>query len=429
MAKFTPKNLLSGFADVDSLAENFANLETLSNTWLSRDGTSPNGMLDDLDMNSNDIINAGSISASELIVDGASVSGSIQLAEDWATKTDGIVDNTDYSSKEYAIGSIVPEGSSKEWAVNPFEELVDGSSFSAFHWAQLAKTNFFEGTASEDITLTSGQLVVDFNDFIVAGAAFYVIGDNADNGRITETRDYTVTGDKQVTLLNSYPAGTILKAAQAVVDTLGGSASEDTVLTSGQTVVTFTNFTVTGAGLYIIGLNADNGRLTSPEDYTVSAGFQVLLTNSYPAGTILKAVKTETGETGAVEEAVAAAEAAETSADEAAASALQAANIAGDIASQQITYTVKTASFSPLNGEAIAADTSAASFTITLPASPTAGDTIRVVDYSGTFATNPCIVGRNGENIQGLAADLNLNINFSSTDLKYVDSTKGWLLV
>jgi hypothetical protein len=57
MTKFIPKNLNSGFADVDSLNENFSDLATFSDTVLSRDGTSPNTMLSSLDMNSNRIFN------------------------------------------------------------------------------------------------------------------------------------------------------------------------------------------------------------------------------------------------------------------------------------------------------------------------------------------------------------------------------------
>lgn len=68
MAKFTPKNLNSGFNDTDSLNENFAQLETLSDTWLSRDGTAPNTMNADIDMSGNDILNLGG-----LTLDGFSV--------------------------------------------------------------------------------------------------------------------------------------------------------------------------------------------------------------------------------------------------------------------------------------------------------------------------------------------------------------------
>jgi hypothetical protein len=66
-----------------------------------------------------------------------------------------------------------------------------------------------------------------------------------------------------------------------------------------------------------------------------------------------------------------------------------------------------------------------ASLTLTLPSSPTAGDTIGVVNSSGT--TTP-VVARNGQNIMSLAEDLTINsINISFT-LTYADSTRGWVI-
>lgn len=68
MAKFTPENIASGFQSTEALNANFTQLETLSNTFLSRDGTSPNTMLANLDMNSQRIINLPSaLSPSEPI--------------------------------------------------------------------------------------------------------------------------------------------------------------------------------------------------------------------------------------------------------------------------------------------------------------------------------------------------------------------------
>jgi UDP-3-O-[3-hydroxymyristoyl] glucosamine N-acyltransferase len=66
-----------------------------------------------------------------------------------------------------------------------------------------------------------------------------------------------------------------------------------------------------------------------------------------------------------------------------------------------------------------------ASLTLTLPSSPTAGDTIGVVNSSGT--TTP-VVARNGQNIMSLAEDLTINsINISFT-LTYADATRGWVI-
>jgi hypothetical protein len=71
-------------------------------------------------------------------------------------------------------------------------------------------------------------------------------------------------------------------------------------------------------------------------------------------------------------------------------------------------------------------DTSSAAITMTLPASPTLGDTIRINDLAGTFSTNNLTVARNGNKIQGSATDLVVHTNESSFGLVYSNSTYGW---
>jgi hypothetical protein len=72
-------------------------------------------------------------------------------------------------------------------------------------------------------------------------------------------------------------------------------------------------------------------------------------------------------------------------------------------------------------------DTTSAAHTFTLPSSPTIGDTIAIVDYAGTFATNKLTIARNGNNIQGVANNSQLGTNRASITLVYVDATKGWV--
>jgi hypothetical protein len=73
-------------------------------------------------------------------------------------------------------------------------------------------------------------------------------------------------------------------------------------------------------------------------------------------------------------------------------------------------------------------DTSSAAFTVTLPASPTLGDEVTLVDYAGTFDSNNLTVGRNSEKIQGTAADLTVAVENAGLTLVYSGSTYGWLL-
>ena len=68
----------------------------------------------------------------------------------------------------------------------------------------------------------------------------------------------------------------------------------------------------------------------------------------------------------------------------------------------------------------------AGSITITLPASPTAGDTVTVKDGTGAAATTTFTVGRNGENIASSATDLTFDKNFAEITMTYINSTIGW---
>jgi hypothetical protein len=72
-------------------------------------------------------------------------------------------------------------------------------------------------------------------------------------------------------------------------------------------------------------------------------------------------------------------------------------------------------------------NTTSAAHTFTLPASATRGDTIGIIDYAGTFATNKLTIARNGHNIQGVANNSLIGTNRASLILVYADVTKGWL--
>ena len=72
-------------------------------------------------------------------------------------------------------------------------------------------------------------------------------------------------------------------------------------------------------------------------------------------------------------------------------------------------------------------NTTSAAHTFTLPISATRGDTIGIVDYAGTFATNKLTIARNGNNIQGVANNSEIGTNRASVTLVYVDATKGWV--
>jgi len=70
-------------------------------------------------------------------------------------------------------------------------------------------------------------------------------------------------------------------------------------------------------------------------------------------------------------------------------------------------------------------DTTAAR-TLTLPASPTLGDTIAVYDASGTAAINNITVARNGNKINGQTENAIIDVNQSSSVFVYTGAIVGW---
>ena len=70
-------------------------------------------------------------------------------------------------------------------------------------------------------------------------------------------------------------------------------------------------------------------------------------------------------------------------------------------------------------------DTTAAR-TLTLPASPTLGDTIAVYDATGTAATNNITIARNGNKINGQTLNAIIDVDQSSSIFTYTGSTLGW---
>ncbi len=71
-------------------------------------------------------------------------------------------------------------------------------------------------------------------------------------------------------------------------------------------------------------------------------------------------------------------------------------------------------------------NTNSSPVTITLPGSPSKGEVIRFFDVARTFQTRNLTVARNGQLIQGDAADLTVNVEGAAFELMYFNSTYGW---
>jgi hypothetical protein len=85
----------------------------------------------------------------------------------------------------------------------------------------------------------------------------------------------------------------------------------------------------------------------------------------------------------------------------------------------------KSAAYTAVASDYVIADTTTAGFNFTLPASPSQGDRVCLIDEKGMFATNNIIVIRNGSTIRGVAEDLTVDVAWARVEFIYSGTT--WL--
>lgn len=93
-----------------------------------------------------------------------------------------------------------------------------------------------------------------------------------------------------------------------------------------------------------------------------------------------------------------------------------------------------TAAFSASASDRLILNTSSdgsngTAFNVTLPASPSIGDTVSFLDGGGSCGTTNVTILRNGELIMGAASDLVVDTDNASFDLVYYSTPHGWRVV
>ena len=88
--------------------------------------------------------------------------------------------------------------------------------------------------------------------------------------------------------------------------------------------------------------------------------------------------------------------------------------------------TAKTSPLTVESGKGYFINTTSGAVTVTLPASPSAGDIVAFKDYANTWDSNAVTVANNSSKINGVCACAELSTESQSVTLIYVDSTKGW---
>jgi hypothetical protein len=103
MAKLTLNDIIAGHGSAELLNSNFSAIETALENTLSRDGTTPNTLTADIDMNSNDLLNVGDIN----------MTGSISVGgTDYLAAMQAIYNNFAAITVNATISTSAPSGGS-----------------------------------------------------------------------------------------------------------------------------------------------------------------------------------------------------------------------------------------------------------------------------------------------------------------------------
>ena len=130
-------------------------------------------------------------------------------AKEWATDTTNTCDGTEFSAKEYAIGSQAANtnGSAKQWAIGggasySTNTTVDGTNYSAKYWAEQAAASVdsfddtYLGSKSSDPTLDNdgNALAVGAIYFSTTASKLRVYDGTNWNDAVTDTTGFATAG-------------------------------------------------------------------------------------------------------------------------------------------------------------------------------------------------------------------------------------------
>jgi hypothetical protein len=88
---------------------------------------------------------------------------------------------------------------------------------------------------------------------------------------------------------------------------------------------------------------------------------------------------------------------------------------------------VQTTGFTAVAARAYPCNTTSSAFTVTLPASPSVGDQVLLLDYAGTWDSNALTINPNSNKILGQTSNVVASKDREALTLTYIDSTQGWL--
>ena len=158
--------------------------------------------------------------------------GSRGAAKEWATTTGAAVDTSEFSSKEYALGTTLTTGSSKQWSLGGGSSFTEGTAvaggvFSAKKYAANAAASASVAASGQIYSTVVNQTGASLSPALSADGTYYLCDTSSNN--ITVTMPVIGTSEGVKYAFQKTSASNSLIFVRSGTDTLNGSASNITL--------------------------------------------------------------------------------------------------------------------------------------------------------------------------------------------------------
>tara|TARA_R110002012_G_scaffold315751_1_gene529967 strand:- start:1313 stop:3133 length:1821 start_codon:yes stop_codon:yes gene_type:complete len=163
---------------------------------------------------------------------GVTTTSSKGASKEWATSTGAAVDTSEYSSKEYAVGTTVSTGSAKQWALGGGGSFTEGTAvaggvFSAKKYAANAAASADLAASGQIYSTVVNQTAATLAPALSADGTYYLCDTSSNNITVTLPAIGTSEGVKYAFQKTSASNSLIFQRSGS--DTLNGSASNITI--------------------------------------------------------------------------------------------------------------------------------------------------------------------------------------------------------